>query len=117
MRISDWSSDVCSSDLVAFLQQLRAALRDRRIFFLCAARRVAMFVVPDGSRRSFVAFNETPDTRARRIEQDFACSVTEGEFNDYLQDHARRSAEHTSELRSLMRTSNPVFSLTKKNPT
>src|SRR3546814_7794946 len=64
MRISDWSSDVCSSDL-------------RRIFFLCAARRVAMFVAPDGSRRSFVAFNEAPDTRARRIEQDFACAVTE----------------------------------------
>src|SRR3546814_11403626 len=92
MRISDWSSDVCSSDLVAFLQQLRAALRDRRIFFLCAARRVAMFVVPDGSRRSFVAFNEAPDTRARRIEQDFACAVTEGEFNDYLKDHPRRGA-------------------------
>src|SRR3546814_14393289 len=56
MRISDWSSDVCSSDL----------------------RRVAMFVVPDGSRRSFVAFNEAPDTRARRIEQDLPVLLLKG---------------------------------------
>src|SRR3546814_6002211 len=31
MRISDWSSDVCSSDLMAFVQVLNIALRDKKV--------------------------------------------------------------------------------------
>src|SRR3546814_5482534 len=34
MRISDWSSDVCSSDLVALFSRVAQGLRERRIAFL-----------------------------------------------------------------------------------
>src|SRR3546814_6067911 len=87
MRISDWSSDVCSSDLPFRTFPERFAASARRgghdlVFF------------------SQVFFNSgyaVPDLRA------IAASV--------------RSEEHTSELQSLMRISYAVFCLKKKTQT
>src|SRR3546814_1901973 len=89
MRISDWSSDVCSSDLGLCLWRVR---QDRR------ARRIGGGTVPagQGTRRAVSRI------AARAWHQ--RC------------DHAgnRRSEEHTSELQSLMRISYAVICLKKK---
>src|SRR3546814_2307716 len=103
MRISDWSSDVCSSDLdesarldagvaaparlpsgtwrmnPGFDEVLRAGTRTRSGLFITAAQRLG--------------------TTPQNVEKDFwVC----------------RSEEHTSELQSLMRISYAVFCLKKK---
>src|SRR3546814_7144378 len=129
MRISDWSSDVCSSDLIASLEggyhgtdwQLHPR-RKRRLH-----RRNPH---PDASRQG-----EYPPLRARqregarppgqRIGRRVRGGLDQGGARDRrgisepqarrsvvpgtdLRD-AQRSEEHTSELQSLMRTSYAVF--------
>src|SRR3546814_7078515 len=96
MRISDWSSDVCSSDLSApgnpHAQAPAAGRADRRRPCRLPARRGARAVRDVRQRRQ---------TDARRL---FRRAVG-----------ARpRSEEHTSELQSLMRTTYAVFCLKKK---
>src|SRR3546814_2365397 len=99
LRISDWSSDVCSSDLKSsqrFQHQCIALSRarcdggfDHGIF--------ARYLI--GEDRHF----EPPLHRANDVEIGQAG----------LHHHAR-SEEHTSELQSLMRISYAVFGLKKK---
>src|SRR3546814_953114 len=94
MRISDWSSDVCSSDLgeqFARSPVVRPARprRDRN------ARGSHI-----GARRLFTL---GPRPKPWRCTGDFAGDVAGG-----------RSEEHTSELQSLMRNSYAVFCLKKK---
>src|SRR3546814_4916480 len=95
MRISDWSSDVCSSDLVS-------ALRVRRN-------------IVQAARLTALAF----DTEHAERPQEFWDYSEERGFT--VKDGARliealqkRSEEHTSELQSLMRISYAVFCLKKK---
>src|SRR3546814_2622172 len=101
MRISYWSSDVCSSDL--------SGCRGRAA---CAAPDRAM-------RRSF------RDLRGLRLGdvhpdildlQEFVQALLAAEATIAALLHAaeRRSEEHTSELQSLMRISYAVFCLKKK---
>src|SRR3546814_8934167 len=98
MRISDWSSDVCSSDL-----KKGGDLR----------------LEPDGvDRGSHLASQlqdiletlcgDQPGTRATTL--DNSISGHSGAMNEALY----RSEEHTSELQSLMRISYAVFCLKKK---
>src|SRR3546814_3089659 len=90
MRISDWSSDVCSSDLVAVLGQFgrQPCRRAERIEQLDDRRRVeALFLIVTGAARNVVG--------AKREEQ----------FGGEEDNAAIRSEEHTSELPSLMRNS------------
>src|SRR3546814_3421708 len=101
MRISDWSSDVCSSDLreAAGLPDsggadLRSELGGPLI--LEAAGRVPH----DGRRLTDSPTKQRPPTRA--VDQVIFCF------------RSRRSEEHTSELQSLMRISYAVFCLKKK---
>src|SRR3546814_3413358 len=87
MRISDWSSDVCSSDLLAVTGTLtfpgdRLDQKGNGVGHASCDRRSAESLCP-----------------SRRV-ADF-----------------RRSEEHTSELQSLMRISYAVFCLKKKKPT
>src|SRR3546814_7537613 len=115
MRIRDWSSDVCSSDLVKHGSRLmnEAAGGDyRRMADLepcqswmghCALE----WSRAGGDRKMLGAFYrpaddwETPtDPWYRRLT---------------AQIDAKRSEGHTSELQSLMRTSYDVFCLKKKN--
>src|SRR3546814_5542805 len=93
MRISDWSSDVCSSDLVIGLlagpHQTSSLVRTSRTISLsCAERPVCLPVLttraPNSDRRASPRWM------------------------------ASRSEEHTSELQSLMRISYAVFCLKKK---
>src|SRR3546814_6441613 len=115
MRISDWSSDVCSSDLQTAVLHLAGGQHDEtaigggdlaRVADDCGARRVAggdviaghEVVVADRLRRC----DQGPDVDPRvRTEHD-AVRIDE------------RSEEHTSELQSLMRNTYAVFCLKKK---
>src|SRR3546814_9033764 len=114
MRISDWSSDVCSSDLlvghlavfemcsVGPMGRYRAAL-ERLGFDEAATRFYSEHVLAD-ERHQVVALHEMA---AQLVEQE---PMLGGEviFG------AKRSEEHTSELQSLMRISYAVFCLNKK---
>src|SRR3546814_5287334 len=115
MRISDWSSDVCSSDLH---KRKGAGIGDRpgigqdfRPFGIRSAARAISAKRIDRLRRQA----DMPDHR----------NAAPGQKGDGLghglaafQLHRRmRSEEHTSELQSLMRLSYAVFCLQKKNKT
>src|SRR3546814_4430130 len=90
MRISDWSSDVCSSDLAAAEISTLS-----RVASACAAAALAS----DAASIARAAPGPTKLTIARR-----STTLT-----------TARSEEHTSELQSLMRISYAVFCLKKKN--
>src|SRR3546814_2647053 len=97
MRISDWSSDVCSSDLH----------HRGRIDFAQEAHRARVILADDGVgvlRRMGV------DVVNRLIH-----IVDDPDCEDRIQIFGIRSEEHTSELQSLMRISYAVFCLKKKN--
>src|SRR3546814_8067505 len=103
MRISDWSSDVCSSDLVGrHLRQfeadrLKPAYRPTELNpFLRVFQRV--FQAPPRQTYGACRGMRPCDLTATR------CQI-EG---------TTRSEEHTSELQSLMRNSYAVFCLKKK---
>src|SRR3546814_10757402 len=89
MRISDWSSDVCSSDLEHHARHLRQPLGRRHGARMVDRRQVA---------------------QPRLAEQGHV--DREGER---AQAAVGRSEEHTSELQSLMRISYAVFCLKKNN--
>src|SRR3546814_7066958 len=101
MRISDWSSDVCSSDL-----HVPGSIgEDRAIVIAVRRRNVA---APD-LRLEAVLAHQPPDFL---MVDDDALVPERGP-------HAAvsvglRSEEHTSELQSLMRISYAVFCLKKK---
>src|SRR3546814_2192635 len=106
MRISDWSSDVCSSDLIGRGRAGDAGElpRDgrRRVHFDPRGREAAV------ERRWFDELD-----RRGRIERGGGRWL--GLSSHYsAQRLARRSEEHTSELQSLMRISYAVFCLKKK---
>src|SRR3546814_10357001 len=106
MRISDWSSDVCSSDLVPHRLTPRP---------FCLLPRCEF---------------DRPEPRSiRRVEQqEMHAAVRQQQFDHQpiaverhgadlavgRQRFANRSEEHTSELQSLMRISYAVFCLKKK---
>src|SRR3546814_7528054 len=97
MRISDWSSDVCSSDLDAdawhhgiepFGQRFGVGRRDR---------------ANGGYLEAVVAISHTLQSVALQA------------LGKFLTPPVKRSEEHTSELQSLMRNSYAVFCLKNKN--
>src|SRR3546814_3345949 len=105
MRISDWSSDVCSSDL-------------RRVHDQPAARRAA--TDEDRCRRPPREVPEADLCDQQRRRPAWPRSGERRLRRDQLLGARRHrvvggSEEHTSELQSLMRTSYAVFCLKKKN--
>src|SRR3546814_6286402 len=126
MRISDWSSDVCSSDLLDFelfgeklngkwhLVRLKPKPREKADNWL-------LIKSDDDAARA----EDDPDILEERPE-----SVKTGRTVDEIAGEApgwssktgkiappRRSEEHTSELPSLMRLSNAVLCLTQQKHT
>src|SRR3546814_6208261 len=116
MRISDWSSDVCSSDL-----KKRTLLTLTSIVAVMAFA-LSAFVYEQSQLRK----NKTADTPASELVRMHSpvfgaasAKVTIVEFFDPSCETCR-SEEHTSELQSLMRISYAVFCLknkTKQNKT
>src|SRR3546814_9092192 len=123
MRISDWSSDVCSSDLIEkditpfrLMEALNAKMRplpvavidcksvagDWHARFSCIRRSYVYRIV---NRRAPLAIEAG---RAWRVGQ---------ELDVHAMHAAARSEEHTSELQTLMRTSYAVFFLKTKKET
>src|SRR3546814_6472317 len=122
MRISDWSSDVCSSDLEA-LGQLHAAggddgAIDQDVHEVGLEVLEEALVVRDGDDAEVgpVAAHLLHAGRHDLQGVDVEAGVGLVEDRDLgLEDgHLARSEEHTSELQSLMRISYAVFCLKKK---
>src|SRR3546814_9579926 len=118
MRISDWSSDVCSSDLLACNPGLYWRGRDRAAHgihpLVCRFPRDGQTCMR-GHHADARMFDE-PIARAAQpgIEEAgkrhaHGCEVLSVKIAQL------RSEEHTSELQSLMRISYAVFCLNKKN--
>src|SRR3546814_1919317 len=102
MRISDWSSDVCSSDLRPGGEAC-GHCRSCRLFG-ARAQRDPVEVRPDGSLAHPDGHSSHPDLLLVGYEWKLRPSPAK----------QRRSEEHTSELQSLMRNSYAVFCLKKK---
>src|SRR3546814_9101924 len=119
MRISDWSSDVCSSDLLITDSEMKK-------LFAYLARAEA-----EGLEHPFILL-------AIRLQFEFAARMSEilqlewswvdydnrrvvwpdsktGGMSKPMSAEAQRSEEHTSALQSLMRISYAVFCLKKKH--
>src|SRR3546814_3969334 len=119
MRISDWSSDVCSSDLVG-----EAAEGDRpaRLLHRCDAM---LPLVPGFTSEVIDAARRERRTGPLELPvhtaaQPQAGRGTERDADDVLEHRAvlvPSSEEPTSELQSLMRISYAVFCLKKKHNT
>src|SRR3546814_10869367 len=114
MRISDWSSDVCSSDLACARRARSHARRAARNALAHVALHrdflgllVAQLLLGPFGRwlaGAGAEAGEQPAQQARLLGR-----------RRFHADHALRSEEHTSELQSLMRISYAVFCLNKKN--
>src|SRR3546814_2813162 len=98
MRISDWSSDVCSSDLplVARLRQVQIMIADLDTF--------SVGLEFDGGSRAGGAHGGN------------GSGEFDGDHGNCLLNAMLRSEEHPSELQSLMRISYAVFCLKKNKP-
>src|SRR3546814_3510204 len=118
MRISDWSSDVCSSDLqrryivgqegTPAQPAAEHPADDARIAVIAAVLSRQLHDV-----RSCEDIGDRRDTRlCARQARRFAQSRDGAASGDRA---GARSEEHTSELQSLMRISYAVFCLKKKN--
>src|SRR3546814_1987232 len=104
MRISDWSSDVCSSDLAVPSTTASTSLID--VFLLMAA---------SSFRTIGVALRNITKGRPDAGQTANRARIVPGVDNlPVLRGGERRSEEHTSELQSLMRISYAVFCLKKK---
>src|SRR3546814_8141149 len=134
MRISDWSSDVCSSDLatkwaenlVAGIEASKHTTLARFLFALgimhigeSTAKTLAAWL----GRLDVVRGTPAPVLRvlpdvgaevATSIAGFFAQSGNQQVVDALLAAGITRSEEHTSDLQSLMRTSYAVFCLKKK---
>src|SRR3546814_10051984 len=111
MRISDWSSDVCSSDLVRrqgdVLLGPGADRGDRGL-------RVALDAAGDDRRVHPLLLHLLHEAGDRLAHVDHD-EIGAGTVAQDPQAALERSEEHTSELQSLMRISYAVFCLQKKN--
>src|SRR3546814_5989182 len=114
MRIRDWSSDVCSSDLLA--ERACGAV------FVVVDKRVELVVSQQAGLFAAVLFEQLLTRQAvflgARVKH-LLRGLTEPPFavvdgKNRNAHCAARSEEHTSELQSLMRISYAVFCLQKK---
>src|SRR3546814_4550986 len=115
MRISDWSSDVCSSDLLYRKGRLRPWNSPELLMLREPPERLP-------SRQDYSCDSKwsADETRNSPGASTFSSSTTPS-FTSIAKRWPRapmpnlRSEEHTSELQSLMRISYAVFCLKKKN--
>src|SRR3546814_2822261 len=100
MRISDWSSDVCSSDLRLHLAAVLLALKSLLRLLIV----VELALDPLAG-----AVEDVDDAPGEILKVGFDPCVDQAGDQ-----RVERSEEHTSELQSLMRISYAVFCLKKK---
>src|SRR3546814_9866410 len=114
MRISDWSSDVCSSDLkTPAAPPVSGAAHSRN-----ASSREADPFDSARARTSWIRYMDQTLLEVRvtkkTLEADDIASFELKNCNGSSLPHFSRSEEHTSELQSLMRISYAVFCLKNK---
>src|SRR3546814_2799831 len=101
MRISDWSSDVCSSDLGGERGRAgQAVALPMKPYPLRVADRGRLALAPESAHLGPIVQMGVGDDRARGLDE-----------------LPMRSEEHPSELQSLMRLSYAVFCLHKQTST
>src|SRR3546814_8012058 len=114
MRISDWSSDVCSSDLIAGIQDQAfhggEAVLDRNFGRICTQLMPEFF--SGLSVHQFLDPGDVDEMVPDCLVDEFG--HTGVEIALVALTAAFRSEEHTSELQSLMRISYAVFCLKTK---
>src|SRR3546814_8768526 len=122
MRISDWSSDVCSSDLKAFGADMGSDLDGTRSYMgdvlggkYLDQQNPYLESMIDQTNDSVMdrvnaLFSKSGQTGSSRQIGELGKQLANNETNLRFQ----RSEEHTSELQSLMRISYAVFCLQKK---
>src|SRR3546814_3083059 len=123
MRISDWSSDVCSSDLGQKVDPARGPERgepvrrqrlDRReVRDEGRVARESLFLKDAGDFQNGLRLLLCPLNPGPRSRPPIDIDATRVLHSDAH--YGLRSEEHTSELQSLMRISYAVFCLKKKN--
>src|SRR3546814_1014513 len=101
MRISDWSSDVCSSDLL----KVPVGTKVSDLIALAGGPTVQPYALIDGG----------PMMGKLTSPQATVTKTTGGIIVLPVQHSLVRSEEHTAELQSLMRISYAVFFLQQKN--
>src|SRR3546814_3953930 len=111
MRISDWSSDVCSSDLetVRSVSVRSLAFRRQRLSPRLSGRPLAPPLQSSSPNCSPACASAQRSSARVLISANMENVLTTTKFRE------SRSEEHTSELQSLMRISYAVFCLKKKN--
>src|SRR3546814_1424176 len=111
MRISDWSSDVCSSDLPISITFLNAMRIDRPAFIAT----ISVFFVAMSAMQIPLLVGWGVLTPLRLLLSVAAIlPLAAGMPLGAMLARRFRSEEHTSELQSLMRISYAVFCLKKK---
>src|SRR3546814_6857858 len=115
MRISDWSSDVCSSDLWSWTRRRRGMAEADRP----AWQEQTAAPVQEGAPTADAPPASPWRRRMLMFSAPLLLAVVGGYFwltgGRYVSTDNARSEEHTSELQSLMRISYAVFCLKKKN--
>src|SRR3546814_8551369 len=116
MRISDWSSDVCSSDLLGLEDQLERldGVQNRRDAIAAGGQLAAYYLGRRTLRQDqghvLVHHRDVFDVEAVLLRK-----LTQHGGDVVERDLLAGSEEHTSELTSLMRISYAVFCLKKKH--
>src|SRR3546814_2986726 len=113
LRISDWSSDVCSSDVFHSFSLREPFLRGHmKIWRLAMATTTLGVKVDDALRERLKAaaakLGCTPHWLHKQAILSYVDAIERGRLPDEI---SYRSEEHTSELQSLIRISYAVFCL------
>src|SRR3546814_10580716 len=116
MRISDWSSDVCASDLINHCclpgRNSTGAIRHRSIALSRLNGPHLRSLHVHGGLKVPPSCKATASPTRQPLRPEAGC---QGQFlGSAAMSPAQRSEEHTSELQSLMRISYAVFCLKKK---
>src|SRR3546814_2357223 len=115
MRISDWSSDVCSSDLVLVHMADHDGDHSRPLFQFAQDLPLALAAVAQHAAHELPGLGDGGAVSG--IINAILALIELGEAG-HIGGHVavgRRSEEHTSEVQSLMRNSYAVFCMKKKH--
>src|SRR3546814_4103646 len=119
MRISDWSSDVCSSDLPYLL--IEPPSPNVLGFYTLSNTSIQAAELPGALVKKLPRYPVLPATLLGRLAVDakgrgrgLGTELLVNALRRCLRSETARSEEHTSELQSLMRISYAVFCLTTK---
>src|SRR3546814_1952977 len=114
MRISDWSSDVCSSDLDGRFDAVSTSASAKRTASPGGQSR-PMAPSPVNARNAGISVTTGVAPQASASRSEYPQPSARLPDTNRSAERISRSEEHTSELQSLMRTSYAVLCLTINN--